>query len=239
MADQAKDEWVRRVLGTDLSASGKSAPDQSTAPLDAKALSARLVRLRDDAVAAGTLDLVASDLRLVVSAIKSDAAEAADMIAALEQQVAALSGTDASQIAAVGARTGLKLKVKAVEGAREWAAATLEIACRSMLRTAAFEDDPDADSAELDAIIGAIGDRVPDFTPYGGTIAAALAELERAGANGARKQPLDRAKKAITAYRAAVDAEPLLREMEDSDAGSFGIHSAIVAALDDLQRDLA
>lgn len=130
-----------------------------------------------------------------------------------------------------------RLKLRALESAYELAVGNLEVACRAMLRTEAFETDPMAEDSEVQAAIDAIGERVPAFASVSAVVQDTLAKLAKAAAADQAKAVAP-ALSALATYRKAIDGEPLLREMESSDAGDYPIHSALSTALDELVASL-
>ena len=131
-----------------------------------------------------------------------------------------------------------RLKLLAVESAYELAVGNLEVACRAMLRTAAFETDPMAEDNQVQAAIDAVGERVPAFASVSAVVQDTLARLARAAAAD-QAEAVAPALSALATYRRAIDGEPLLREMETSDAGNYPIHSALSAAVDELVDSLS
>jgi hypothetical protein len=83
VADKARNEWVRRVLGVE--------PDTGSDSVDVAALTMRLTALRDGIAAGGSAaaDLVA-DLRGVAEAVRAKAPQAPALLEALETKFAAL-----------------------------------------------------------------------------------------------------------------------------------------------------
>lgn len=131
-----------------------------------------------------------------------------------------------------------RLKLRALESAYELAVGNLEVACRAMLRTEAFETDPMSEDAAVQAAIDAIGERVPDVASVSAQVQVALAKLAKAAAADQAKTVAP-ALAALATYRQAIDGEPLLREMQTCEAGNFRIHSALSEALDELVESLS
>lgn len=131
-----------------------------------------------------------------------------------------------------------RLKLRALESAYDLAVGNLEVACRAMLRTEAFETDPMAEDAGVQAAIDAIGERVPEVASVSALVQNALAKLAKAAAADQAKAVAP-ALSALASYRRAIDDEPLLREMQAGAAGTYRIYSALSEALDELVASLS
>ncbi|WP_149535788.1 hypothetical protein [Siccirubricoccus phaeus] len=243
MPDDARREWIRKVLGID------PAP-QSTGPSKAE-LTARLMAVRDGMALIGAAETLGGDLRLAAAAVKDGNPEAAAMLGALEDRLAALTQEKRAAEAAATIKAGaaskttgvvafakLRLKLKAAESAYDLAGGNLEAACTAMLATPDFIDDPKASAPETLAAVARVREQVPPIAEAAAAVGDALDGMANAAAPEARQKLAASALQAIGDYRKRLDAVPLLREMENSEAGSFAIHTALAGALDDLAAAL-
>ena len=115
---------------------------------------------------------------------------------------------------------------------------TLQAACEALIETDAFAGDPRSRDPATFAAIAALGGRVPPVAELTGDLSDTLDRMVSAATPGDRAREQQNALKAVGTYRARIDAVPLLREMERSPAGTFTIHGAMVAALDELATGL-
>lgn len=237
MATAAQDVWVLRVLGLDT---GVSAAD----------LGGRLGIIRDDMLRLGAGGELSGLLREAAVAVKAGAAGAAALVEALEDRLAAFASSQraaeaaATVAAAVNgslsplALAKIRLTLGSTRSRVEGAIETLQAACESLLESGSFATDPRSHDPATFAAIAALGQRVPPVADLAGDLSDTLDRMVSATDPDARKREQQNALKAVGAYRARIDSVPLLREMESSPAGTFAIHGAMVAALDELSTGL-
>lgn len=239
----ARRDWVSRVLGVNVGAAG------GPPPLD---LSTRLAEAVGDIRAHNATEQLGAQARKAAEAVKAGAANAEALLDALELATAALVSAQRRADAAATAQAGvtaagvglvafakLRIKLRNAVSSRDMAAANLEAACSDRLKTPAFLDDPRSTDPKVIALVANIGERVPPIEATAAEVEDALDNMASESDPTRRRQLAGRAQATIKAYRASLDAEPLLVEMEQTEAGSFAIHSAIAGALDELDQALA
>lgn len=235
--------WLGRVLGIQAGAQTAPAPSK-------KDLTTRLAKLRDAMVEKGALQDFGAELRSVIGAVQGDDPKAPGLVEALEGKVAAFRKASAAEEAAAtirGAGLGklgvvavakLKLQLRDLESSFELAGGNLEAACRAMLDTEAFKNDPNAKAPETLAAIARISEVVPPVGPVVTEVLLALDDVANAKTPEDKKKGMDRALAALDGYKAKLDAVPILKTMEKSAAGNFAIHSELTGAMAKLAAGL-
>lgn len=250
MRDDVRDAWVSRVLGLDVRASGGEKPGEAAAAAFAD-LVERLRTVREDLALHGLAEQLTGQLRAAIGAVQARAPRAEDLLDALEQEIAASvkakrTGEAERTIAdsAVSKRAGVvgfakaRLRLNAARSACTTASSNLEMACSALLETPDFADDPRSSDPATLAVVSTIGSRVPPIDVVADEVEDAIDNMVSATDPGALQKLAEAALQAISRYRSEIDAEPLLTEMEQTDAGSFAIHGAIISALDELAASL-
>jgi hypothetical protein len=231
MPDAAQNTWVSRVLGITV-----TPPDQSAI------FAARLTAVREDMLLYKAAAELAGPLREAALAVKSGDPDAADLVDALERRIAALAAASRAGDVMTATSGGLgpvafaklRLLLRELRGEYEDALENLKAACEALLETDAFIDDPrSSDPATLTAI-GKLDTRVPDIGPLTDEVNAALDRMVSMQDPGKRTDEARAAIAAITRFRTRLDGASLLKEMENTDAGSFQIHTKMVTVLDEL-----
>jgi hypothetical protein len=107
-----------------------------------------------------------------------------------------------------------------------------------LLETEDFADDPRSSDPKTGTAIADIGERVPPIDALTTDVEAALEAMTNADDQAKHAAHAKTALQAIAAFRSKIDTIPLLTEMENTEAGSFPIHSKIVSVLDNLASAL-
>jgi hypothetical protein len=217
----------------------------------AQIMQARLQAVREDAAGLGAAAALSDALREAAAAVQANAPDADTLLDALEQRLAALAGerraAGAAETVAASRTEGgvgvvefakMRLELEAARGKFEVAIDSLKSAFEALLETEDFVDDPRSSEPETLARIDTLEQRLPSFPELAERVDDAIDNMANATDPKQRKQHGDAALKAIAAYRARIDAEPMLTEMESTDAGSFPIHSAMVEALERIESAL-
>lgn len=126
----------------------------------------------------------------------------------------------------------LRLQLRALEAGRGLAVSQLQASCRAVLDT-----DPDNPRyQEGMAALANIGIRVPTPSPDLSAAVDEIADTDDVNKQAAgRKKALDEIKR----YRAALDADPMLKALENTPTGSFKIYSQMVESLSALEAGLS
>jgi hypothetical protein len=238
MSDAARNAWVSRVLGITV-----RSPDLQAI------FAARLATVREDMLRYNAAAELSGPLRDAAVAARAGDPSAANLIDKLENRIAELAalrragdgGIAPSTPGGLGpaAFAKLRLLLQQVRGEYEDAIDNLKAACEALLETDAFIDDPrSSDPATLSAIAG-LDSRVPPVGPLADQVNDALDRMMNMQDPVARMAEARAAIAAITAFRVRIDGDPLLTEMENTDAGSFQIRGKMVAVLDDLVAALS
>ena len=227
MVTEAQRAWVAQVLGW--------APDSDAAASDTADLAARLRIVREDLMLHGAAQELGAALREAVEAVEAKDSRAAALVDALESRIAQYAGAKrVNEAKRTIATAKLQAQLEELRLGYAEAIENLQAAWDALLETEDFvEDERSSDPGTLTAIAG-IGERVPSIEALASDIEAAIDALASTGDSA----PLKAAQQATAAFRARIDAEPLLTELENTEAGSFPIHSKIVAVLDDLTNAL-
>src|ERR1700735_4493822 len=217
----AKAAWLDRVMG--IKVDGFTAAPTAPSP----ALGNRLKRLihRTNIVPGAKVHTVG--LRAAADAVKAGAADAEALI---DQLQALLDSTERAALAAIEIAEGtrpvnagvvafakLRLRWSAVQASRAIAVDRLNRVMNQVLDTE-FVDDPVLGEAR--AKVAAFQERVPAPDR---ALEDALDALSSAGDELQSARARNQALKAIAGYRQALDAEPLLRELQDTEYGSYPI----------------
>ncbi len=211
-------------------------------------LTDRLVHLRDAATQLKLGPDFMHGLAAAVQAVRAGAAGAAEMVDALERELAEQAGNqrrDAAaatiRAAAEGKRGGvvafakLRLSVSAAVSAYRSARANLAAAWQALLLTEDFRDDPRSSDGETEQLVAGVGAHVPDITPMADAVNDALDAMSESTDPAARRGHADAARQAIAAYRQSLAGEEMLGFMETTAAGSFAIQSLLDTALKNLE----
>lgn len=239
MATAAQNAWMRRVLGLEVQA------DESAAA-SADALIVRMRAVRDDAALQGAAPDFAQGLRAVGVALKAgDVGQAAQLLDELEQRLAqsasARRAKEAAQtIAASQTASGmgvvefakLRLRLATARGAFLEAVGTLKTSFEALLETDDFVDDPRSGDPQTLAAIAALDKKVPSFPDLAAEVEDAIDGMASSADPAQRSAHAQAALQAIERFKAQVRADPLLTEMEHTDAGDFPIVAPMVEALD-------
>ncbi len=240
MASAAQYDWVKRVLGFERVVETDTGPPLAD-------MTARLTAIRDDMMLYGAAAELAGPLREAAVAAKGRSPDAGGLLDALEQRMAAIASAkrraEAAALATASVTPGglglvglakLRLRLQDARGGFEEAIETLKASCEALLETNDFLNDPrSADPATLAAIAG-LDRRVPAIGGLADEVQDAMDRMTGATDPAKRATEAQSVLAAIAAFRVRIDAEPLLREMEQTDAGSFAIHGTMVAVLDEL-----
>lgn len=132
----------------------------------------------------------------------------------------------------------MRLELDAVRADFDTAISSLKTAFTALLQSEDFVDDPRSADPETLARIATIEQRLPSFQVLADSINDAIDDMSNAADPAQRRQHGEAAVQQIAAFRARIDAEPMLTEMESSDAGSFAIHATMAAALDKIATAL-
>jgi len=178
----------------------------------------------------GAAQELGAALREAVEAVQAEDPRAAALVDALESRIAQYAGAKrVNEAERTIAAAKLQAQLEELRLGYAEAIENLQAAWDALLETEDFvEDERSSDQKTLTAI-AAIGERVPSIDALASDIEVAIT---------GDSAPLKAALQAAAAFRAGIDAEPLLTELENTEAGSFPIHSKIVAVLDDLTNAL-
>jgi hypothetical protein len=132
----------------------------------------------------------------------------------------------------------MRLELEKAHARFDEAIDNLKGAFEALLESDDFRDDPRSTDPETLARIDTLEQRLPSFPELSARIDDAIDDMANATDPKLRKRYGDEALKAIAAFRAQIDKEPMLTEMESTDAGSFPIHSTMVAALERIESAL-
>jgi hypothetical protein len=245
---------LEKVLGAPGAGAETKGPDETraeTQPSDGKALRARLQAVREDAVRMGVVAQIAQPLGQAAEAVRGGDATAAALLDALEQRLAGLAGTqraaDAAATIAASKTAGgvgvvefakMRLELEAARPKFDEAIDNLKTSFEALLESDDFVDDPRSADPATRAKIDTLEQRLPSFPELGDRVDDAIDKMASAADPELRQQHSEAALKAIAEFRARIDAEPMLTEMESTDAGSFPIHATMVATLDRLATAL-
>jgi uncharacterized phage infection (PIP) family protein YhgE len=249
MSDEdAKRLWVSRVLGIQF-------PDQDDdGPVTKEEMADRLREIRDLAGQSGGLDQIVAQFREVAEAVRDRGADAQEELEILERHVADVNETHADKelagetdlLTRDADRDDTKLNrirtaLTSVRAEVQLAAATLSEAASAYAQALkASKEQQQLLSGDEDEIIAAAksaGDAVPPFDETADAIETLLEEYEAAEDAPGASQILAEAEQAVAAYRQGL-TDPLLTEMQETDAGSYQIMSAIEEALGELEQAL-
>ena len=154
---------------------------------------------------------------------------------ASQQRAAEAAATIAAQRTAggVGVVEFAKMRLELTAGRADFDTAidSLKTSFEMLLESEDFEDDPRSTDPETLMKIDTIGQRLPSFPALADSINDAIDEMASEADPARRLQHSESALKKIADFRSRIDAEPMLTEMQSTDAGSFPIHSAMVVAL--------
>jgi hypothetical protein len=231
--------WVARVLGIELS-------DAPATTLTAKDYAQRLQLINADAKSLGILESITTELRDAANAVRTASPDAPTLLAELEKRVVSLarrardaSVAELSDTAVAASRTGLvnfakaRLALQAARYSSDTARSNLQAAWTALLKTPSMQADERSHGPEVLQAVNTVGERVPDISQLAEEVQDALDEMMNAPTAELRAQRAKTARDAIAAYRGSL-TDPILTVMENSPAGSFPIHSALVTALDNL-----
>ena len=132
----------------------------------------------------------------------------------------------------------MRLELQAVRANFDTAINSLKTAFTALLQSEDFVDDPRSSDPATLARIETIEQRLPSFKVLADSINDAIDDMSSASEPAQRRQHSEAALQQIADFRGRIDAEPMLTEMESSDAGSFPIHAAMSAALDKIATAL-
>jgi hypothetical protein len=238
MATAQQDAWMRRVLGAELAASEPAA-------LDLQELSARLRAVRDDAALHGAATAFAADLRDAIGLLRDGDPKVVALVEALEQRVTEVARQARSRAAADTVAAGktaggagvvefakLRLRLAMARGAFEEAVGNLKASFEALLETEDFVDDPRSRDPVTRAAIAGIDKKLPSFPDLANEVGDAIDRIAGSADPAQRSRHAQAALKAIERFKAEVRADPLLTEMESTDAGDFPIVATMVEALD-------
>jgi hypothetical protein len=244
MATEQQNAWVLRVLGVEVP-NGEA--NNATHMQD---LTARLRIIDKDIGQLGLGQKLAGPLREAAVAAKRNQLDADMLLSALEEQIAKEAAAkrmeqvrETIKNASVSARTGVvalgkaRLQLATARSTYATVRQTLEVACEQTRLS--MVGDGIAEDPETIAAVKAIGARVPDIEPMSADVENALDTMIGTADPGARDTARKQAIAAIGTYRQAVDAQPVLAQMQNTPAGTFQIRDALVSALDNLQQALA
>lgn len=238
MDDNAKRDWLLRVLGFDL-------PEDSGA-LSRAELMDRLQIINQDARANNLRDALQEPLRAAAVAVQANADTAVALLEILEQRIAELARDkrmaevqDTVKNATISAKAGLvglanmRLKLQAARAGYDTAVANLEQSRDALLKDPVFAADPRSTDPEFLTNASAVAERVPDIGGVANDVQKVLDDMISATDPAARLTLAQQAVAEIERYRAEL-TDPILTVMEKTPAGSFPILSVLAGALDDL-----
>jgi hypothetical protein len=130
----------------------------------------------------------------------------------------------------------MRLRWSAAKSSRETATTNLAKVVSGLLNSEDYADEPRLDEAR--AAAATVGDRIPRFGALEEEIDDALDALASA-LSGDRAALQVRAVEAIRRYRADLAADPMLKELQDTQVGFYPIVDELDAALHSLQAALA
>jgi hypothetical protein len=239
VSDADKRAWVARVLGIKL-------PEAPATTLTAKDYAQRLQLINADAKSLGILVSITTQLRDAGDAVRAASPDAPTLLAELERRVASLAAraraasvAQQSDAAVAASRSGLvnfakaRLALQAARYTSDTARSNLQAAWTALLKTPSMQADERSHGPEVLQAVDAVGGRVPDISDVAAEVQDALDEMMNTPTAELRAQRAKAARDAIAAYRGSL-TDPILTVMENSPAGSFPIHSALVTALDNL-----
>jgi hypothetical protein len=221
---------------------GETAGDEAMPEL--AGLSARLDAVRERSAALPHPESFTDDILAANAALdRNDAATAGGLIDSLEARLlsAERAQAEAEAIADARAMPGigvvklakLRLQLRALQSSRGLAISQLQASCRDVM-TSGDPDDPRLE-AGLAALAG-IGERVP--VPSA-DLSAAIDEIADTDDKAKQNAGRDKALREIKRYRAALDAEPMLRMLENTPTGSYQIYGHMVESLGALEIALS
>lgn len=250
MSTESQDAWLLRVLAIDTAAiaAGKIEAEQDAGPRDIVVLRERLAIVLAD-VKLYKAQQLGPAVKKAGEALKAGDPAAADMIEALEEEVAKLTsavrreeaaaeiGQGAMGKAGVVAFAKMRLRWQAARASHADAVSNVVDGLRALLETDEFQDDPRSEEAETLQLIDALAARLPRLDDVAGAINDALDSVN--DAPDKRAQRVAAAGRAIERYEQQLSQFDDLREFENGEAGSFPSISLIESALADLKKALA
>jgi hypothetical protein len=240
--EAAKRLWLRRVLGLDV-------PEDGVA-LTRADVTKRLMTISQDAALAGVQGELAEHIKAVAMALRADAGGAVAELDGLEARAADLQAAgqaralapeaDATRAAAAADDGRIERLRAAIAAARADVAqvrATLGQACSAYAELIGEGKEAagiaSGDEDDILTIAAAAGGEVPLFEPVADMLDDIADDLAEAPDEAARQALAAEAIGEIEAYRAQL-TDPILSEMENTEAGAYRIRSAIDASLDAL-----
>ncbi len=251
MPDDAKRDWLIRVLGFTFAENTGAAPHgEDDATLSRGELTQRLQIINQDARDSGAVGALQDALRAAAIAVKVNANNAVDLLEILEERLAEFARSkrmaeveDTVKSATVSAKAGLvglakmRLKLQAARSGYDMAVSNLETSRDALLKHPQFANDPRSKDPEFLKNAAAVAERVPNIETAANEVQQALDNMTNAADPGARQALAQQAVASIEKYRAKL-TDPILTVMEKTPAGSFPILSVLSSALDDLAQAL-
>lgn len=233
----AKAAWLDQVMGIKVTGVAEAPPVPSSA------LANRLKTLIHRASIIPDAKRHTDELRVAAAAVK---ASAVDAEARVDQLRALLDSAERAALAAVEiaeaskpidtgvvAFAKLRLRWSAVQASR---AIAVDRIMQVMNQVLDVELAGDPLLGEARAKVAAFEQRIPGPGP---ALEDALDALGNTADELQRARARNQALKAIAGYRQALDAEPLLRELQDTEYGSHRIYDEIMGSLQALETVLA
>jgi hypothetical protein len=247
MADDAKRDWVIRVLGFTFAENTAAAPrDEDDATLSLTDLTERLQIINQDARASGVLGLLQEPLKAAAIGVKANANNAVELLEILEQRLADLAGSqrmtevkDTAKNATESAKASLDglakmhVKLQAARSGFDTAVSNLEMSRDALLKHPQFANDPRSKELEFLKNADGVAERVPDIEIVASDVQKLLDDMATAADLQARQALAQQAVTIVKKYRSEL-TDPILTVMEKTPGGSFPILSLLSGVLDDL-----